>query len=130
MKRPQIPQKHVYEKFHVHEKKLRTQSCCHKFIKNLLPEKRKKKTHVNQTTAPQITIEKLALNKYLTAIWCVINTELRFMQIDSARIWWTVCIVDDTRLVFFNVFFKLEEQKFLANQIQSNTGNMVLIFVL
>ena len=41
MKRPQIPQKHVYEKFHVHEKKLCTRKSRRKFIKNLLPEKRK-----------------------------------------------------------------------------------------
>ena len=32
------------------EKILRTQNCRRKFIKNLLPEKRKPK-HVNQTTA-------------------------------------------------------------------------------
>ena len=41
MKRLQIPQKLVYEKFYVHEKILRTGNCRHKFIKNLLPEKRK-----------------------------------------------------------------------------------------
>ena len=39
MKRLQIPQKFVYEKFY-----------RRKFIKNLLPEKLKEK-HVNQTTA-------------------------------------------------------------------------------
>ena len=41
MKRQQIPQKVVNEKFHVHEKKLRTRNCRRKFIKYLLPEKRK-----------------------------------------------------------------------------------------
>ena len=41
MKRLQIQQKIAYEKFHVHEKILRTQNCRRKFIKNLLPEKRK-----------------------------------------------------------------------------------------
>ena len=41
MKRMQIPQKLVYEKFYVHEKTLCTQDCRRKFIKNLLPEKRK-----------------------------------------------------------------------------------------
>ena len=41
IKRPQMPQKLVYEKFHVHEKSLRTQKSGRKFIKNLLPEKRK-----------------------------------------------------------------------------------------
>ena len=41
MKRLQIPQKLVYEKFYVHEKSLRTPNCRRKFIKNLLPEKRK-----------------------------------------------------------------------------------------
>ena len=40
MKRLQIPQKLVYEKFHVHEKILRTRNCRRKFIKNILPEKR------------------------------------------------------------------------------------------
>ena len=41
MKRPQIPQKLVYEKLYVHEKVLRRQNCRRKFIKILLPEKRK-----------------------------------------------------------------------------------------
>ena len=50
MKRLQIPQKHVYEKFYSHKKILRTQNCRRKVIKNLLPEKHTKK-HVNQTTA-------------------------------------------------------------------------------
>ena len=31
----------MYEKFYVHEKILRTRNHRHKFIKNLLPEKRK-----------------------------------------------------------------------------------------
>ena len=43
MKRLQIPQKLVYEKFYVHEKILRTQNYRCKFIKNLLLEKRKEK---------------------------------------------------------------------------------------
>ena len=39
----QIPQKLVHGKFYVHkhEKILRTPNCHRKFIKNLLPEKRK-----------------------------------------------------------------------------------------
>ena len=37
----QIPQKLVYEKFYVQEKNLRTRHCRRRFIKNLLPEKRK-----------------------------------------------------------------------------------------
>ena len=41
MKRLQILQNLVYEKFYVHEKILRTQNCHRRFIKNLLPEKRK-----------------------------------------------------------------------------------------
>ena len=41
MKRLQIPQKLVYEKFYVYEKNLRTRNCSRKFIKNLLPEERK-----------------------------------------------------------------------------------------
>ena len=41
MKRLQIPQKLVYEKFYEHEKVLRTRNCRRKFIKNLLPKKRK-----------------------------------------------------------------------------------------
>ena len=40
----------MYEKFYVHEKILRARNCRRRFIKNLLPEKRKEK-HVNQTTA-------------------------------------------------------------------------------
>ena len=40
----------MYEKFNVHEKILRTRNCRREFITTLLPEKRKKK-HVNQTTA-------------------------------------------------------------------------------
>ena len=35
MKRLDIPQKLVYEKFYVHEKILYTQNCCRKFIKKL-----------------------------------------------------------------------------------------------
>ena len=41
MTRLQIPQKLVYEKFSVHEKNLRPRNCRSKFIKILLPEKRK-----------------------------------------------------------------------------------------
>ena len=39
----QIPQKLVYEKFYVNEKILRTGNCRRKFMKNLLPQKRKEK---------------------------------------------------------------------------------------
>ena len=39
--RLQIPQKLVYEKFYVHEQILRARNFRRKFIKNLLPEKRK-----------------------------------------------------------------------------------------
>ena len=41
MKILQIPQKLVHEKFYVHEKILPTRNCLRKFIKNLIPEKRK-----------------------------------------------------------------------------------------
>ena len=41
MKRLQIPQTFVYEKFYVHEKPLRTRNCHRKFIKYLLNEKDK-----------------------------------------------------------------------------------------
>ena len=41
MKRLEIPQKLVYEQFYVDAKLLGTQNCCRKFIKNLLPGKRK-----------------------------------------------------------------------------------------
>ena len=44
MKRLQIPQKLVYEKFYVHEKILRTRNCRGKFIKT-------QRNHVNQATA-------------------------------------------------------------------------------
>ena len=42
MKRLQIPQKLVCEKFYAPEKNLLTQNCRRKLIKNLLPEKRNK----------------------------------------------------------------------------------------
>ena len=41
MKRLQIPQNLVYEKFYVREKILRARNCRRRFIKNLLPENRK-----------------------------------------------------------------------------------------
>ena len=41
MKRLEIPQKLLYEKFYVYEKILRTGNCRRKFLKNLLPEKYK-----------------------------------------------------------------------------------------
>ena len=41
MKRLQLPQNLVYEKFYVHEKILRKRNCRRRFIKNLLPQKRK-----------------------------------------------------------------------------------------
>ena len=41
MKRLQIPPKLVYEQFYLHEKILATRNCRRKFIKNLLPKKRK-----------------------------------------------------------------------------------------
>ena len=44
-----MPQKRGHKKIYVNEKTLRTQNCRRKFIKNLLPEKRKK--NLNQTTA-------------------------------------------------------------------------------
>ena len=47
MKRLQTPQKLVYEKFYVHEKNLRTRNCRRRFIKNLLPEKRKENIYTN-----------------------------------------------------------------------------------
>ena len=37
----QIPQKLVYEKFHVRKKNLHTQHCRHRFMKNLLLKKHK-----------------------------------------------------------------------------------------
>ena len=43
----QIPQKLVYEKFYVHEKNLRTRNYRRRFIKNLLPEKRKESRKPN-----------------------------------------------------------------------------------
>ena len=39
-----MPQKLGQEKFYVHEKILGTRNCSRKFIKNLLPEKRKENT--------------------------------------------------------------------------------------
>ena len=48
MKRLQIPQKHVYQKFYAHEKILRTRNCGCKFIKNLLPERRKENIEAKQ----------------------------------------------------------------------------------
>ena len=50
MKRLQISQELVYQKFYVHEKIFGTRNCHSEFIKNLLPEKTQRK-HVNQTTA-------------------------------------------------------------------------------
>ena len=41
MRRLEIPQKPVHQKFYLHEKILRTQNCRRKFIRNLLPEKPK-----------------------------------------------------------------------------------------
>ena len=41
MKRLEIPQKLVYDKFYVHEKILRTRIFPREFIKNFLPQKRK-----------------------------------------------------------------------------------------
>ena len=41
MKILDITEKLVYEKFYVHEKILRTRNCRRKFVKDLLPEKRK-----------------------------------------------------------------------------------------
>ena len=43
MKRLQMPQKLVYEKFYVHGQTLLTRNCRREFLKNLLPEKRKEK---------------------------------------------------------------------------------------
>ena len=37
----QIPQNLIYEELYVHEKVLGTQNCRRRFIKNLLPDKRK-----------------------------------------------------------------------------------------
>ena len=40
--------KNVYEKFYVHEKILRTRNWSQKFIKNLLPGKRKENMQIKQ----------------------------------------------------------------------------------
>ena len=48
MKRLQISQRLVYEKFYVHEKILRARNCRHKFIKKLLPEKGKENMETEQ----------------------------------------------------------------------------------
>ena len=48
MKGLQIPPKLGYEKFYVQEKILRTRNCRRKFIKNLLPEKRKENMQTKQ----------------------------------------------------------------------------------
>ena len=48
MKRVEIPQRLVYDKFYVHEKNLRTPNCRREFIKNLLPEKRKENMQTKQ----------------------------------------------------------------------------------
>ena len=39
----------VYAKFYVHENILRTRNCRRKFIKNLLPKKRKENTETKQS---------------------------------------------------------------------------------
>ena len=49
MKRVQIPQKLVHETFYVHEKILRKRGCHRRFIKNLLPEKRKENMSTKQS---------------------------------------------------------------------------------
>ena len=50
MKRLQIPQKLVYEKFlRTKKKRICTQNCSRTFIKNLLPEKRKENMKNKQT---------------------------------------------------------------------------------
>ena len=49
MRRLQILQKLVHEKFYIHEKNLRTRNCRRKFIKNLLPEKRKENVSTTQS---------------------------------------------------------------------------------
>ena len=48
MKRLQISQKLVYGKLDVHEQILRTRNCHRKFIKDLLPEKRKENMQTKQ----------------------------------------------------------------------------------
>ena len=48
MKKLQITQKLIYEKFYVHEKILHTWNCRDKFIENLLPEKRKENMWTKQ----------------------------------------------------------------------------------
>ena len=48
MKRLQILQKFVYEKFYLHEKILRIRNSRRKFIKNLPPEKRKENMQSKQ----------------------------------------------------------------------------------
>ena len=47
-KRLQIPQKLVYNKFYVYKKNWRTRNCRWKFIKKLLPEKRRENMSTKQ----------------------------------------------------------------------------------
>ena len=64
MKRLQIPQKLVCEKFCVTENILRIRNCRCKFIKNFLPEKRKENVNLwNAMTA-------LCYNLFHTTIHC------------------------------------------------------------
>ena len=48
MKRLKILQNLVYEKFYTHEKILRTRNCRCRYIKTLLPEKRKENMQTKQ----------------------------------------------------------------------------------
>ena len=62
MKRRQILQKLVYEKFYIHEKFLGTQNCRRKFFKNLLPEKHKQLRFKSR-------LKKSLPRKYQQIIW-------------------------------------------------------------
>ena len=48
MKRLEMQQELGHKKFYVHEKNLRTRNYRRKFIRNLLPEKRKENMYIKQ----------------------------------------------------------------------------------
>ena len=76
MKRLQIPQKFLYEKFYVHEKILRTQNCHRNFIKNVLIRTRNKNMQSKQARFKS-RLNYFCRKKFLTHISFYISKELK-----------------------------------------------------
>ena len=104
MKRLQIPQKLEYKKFYIHEKILRTRNCPRKFIKNLLPEKRKENCKPNNHDLNRDWINEIYISSFSFKNHSLCAQIL--VKKLSATQWYTnVCLIGPTSPAYFLICY-------------------------